>query len=116
MTYEINGTEITLQPTTGRWIRRRSLGEDGAGHPIYPAIRQFELRWGVMTPSNYEQLQTFFETVVTTGTISATLPKYGDPTYTFYTYTGCVLDEPKPAEYFTEHITDVVLLIRNIHT
>jgi hypothetical protein len=49
-----------------------------------------------------------------TGTAAVALPKYGDPTYTFYTYTGCTLYRPAMNDYFTEHITSVTMIVDNI--
>ena len=116
MTYKINGVEITLQPTSGRWIPRRSLGIDGLGHPIYPALRSYELQWGLLSDVEYNQLQTFFDAVISTGTAVVDLPKYGDSTYAFYSYSGCTLSEPEPSRFFAEHYTDVGLIINKIQT
>ncbi len=44
MTYKIQGVEIQ-QPTSGQWVRRENLGINGLGNAIYPAVREFEMRW-----------------------------------------------------------------------
>jgi hypothetical protein len=116
MTYKINGTEITIQPTQGRWLAKDELGIDGAGHPIYPMPREFELRWGVVSPSEANQLQTFFETVITTGTAVVDLPMYANATYVFFSYSGCTLTEPEWGRYFAEYYNDAVVIVRNIRT
>lgn len=116
MVYKINNTELLLQPTVGRWVRRPELGIDGAAHPIYPAVREFYLSWIGMSPADYNQLQNFFETVITTGTASVDLPEYGGSTYTFKTYSGCTLSEPEFSSYFAEHQLDASMLIHNIQT
>lgn len=114
MTYKINGTALTLQPTTGNWRPRESFGDDGNGHPIYSAYREFEFSWGLASPAEQSQLQTFFDSVITTGTAVIEVPKYGDSTYTFQAYSGCVLREPQQSNYFAEHITNMRLLATQI--
>lgn len=116
MTYKIGGTEIIIQPTEGRWLPRRSVGYDGNGRPIYPSVREFELRWGLLNASGTSQLQTFFASVGTTGTAVVTLPQYANPTYQFYDYSGCVLQEPQFATFFNQHTNDVILLVTKIRT
>ena len=115
-TYRIDGTDLLLQPTTGRWIPRKPLGIDGNGHPIYPGVREFEMRFKLGSPSDYNQLQTFFDAISNTGTAIVDLPIYGHASYTFISYTGCVLREPDSREYFSEYQTDFVILVTNIKT
>jgi len=114
MTYKINGTEITLQPTIGRWLSRDILGIDGNGHAIYPGVYQFELQWQLEDVSEYYQLLSFFDGLTATGTVVVDLPKLRSSTYTFYAYTGCVIQEPDFGGYFTEHTKQVKLLVTNI--
>lgn len=116
MTYRINGIELALQPTTGRWLPRSLLGIDGNGHPVYPAFREFEMQWGLMDVSGSHQLQNFFDTVVTTGSAVVELPKYQDTTYNFVPYSGCTLREPNWGRFFTEHQDNTVLLVTKIRT
>uniref|UniRef100_A0A6M3LYF3 Uncharacterized protein n=1 Tax=viral metagenome TaxID=1070528 RepID=A0A6M3LYF3_9ZZZZ len=115
-TYRIGGVDLLLQPTTGRWMPRKPLGIDGNGHPIYPGVREFEMRFQLGSPADYNQLQTFFESVSNTGTVIVDLPIYGHASYTFTSYTGCVLREPDSREYFSEHQTDFVILVAGIRT
>ena len=114
MVYKINNTELTLQPTSGRWLPREELGRNGYGHPVYPAVREFEIRWVIKSPAEVNQIQTFFNTVGNTGTVSIDVPKFAAATYLFYTYSGCILQEPDYGEYFTENINDVTMVISNI--
>ena len=114
--YAINGNEFTVQPTSGRWMPRDELGIDGNGHFVYPAYREFEITWGLVDPADVNQLQTFFNSIGNTGTAIVDLPKYADANYTFQSYTGCVLREPEIGAYFSEHQTDVTLLIVKIRT
>ena len=115
-TYQISGTDLLLQPTTGRWMPRKPLGIDGNGHPIYPGVREFEMRFRLGSPADYSQLQTFFEGVSNTGTVIVDLPKYGHSSYEFVSYTGCVLREPDAKEYFSQHQRDFTILVSNIRT
>ena len=68
MVYRINGEEIPLQPTTGRWMPKNVTDIDGRGHPIYPGVREFEMRWGLIDVSGSAKLQEFFNSVISTGT------------------------------------------------
>jgi len=116
MTYEINGTELDPQPTTGRWLRRKLVGRDGNGRPIYEPTRQFELRWGLLNPVLYDDLQDYFLTISATGTVIIDLPVYTTGSYVFQSYTGCYINEPETGPFFTEHSQDVSLLVTNIVT
>jgi len=116
MTYKVGGVAFLLEPTSARWLPRTSFGEDGNGHPIYSAYRQYEFDWGINSPAQYNQIQTWFESVNITGSAVVDLPKYGDTTYTFQSYSGCVLREPEPNSYFVENITSVKWVITQIRT
>ena len=39
-TYQINDTDLVIQPTSGRWIPRDPIDNDGNGHPVYPPYRE----------------------------------------------------------------------------
>jgi len=112
--YAINGSDLALQPTSGRWMPTTILGVTGDGHPIYPAIRQFEMRWNINAQSDVNALVNYFNTTAITGTASVDLPEYNSSVYQFKTYSGCVLFEPSRSEYFTEHTREFVLYVGNI--
>lgn len=116
MTVKINNTTLTTQPSTMKWVQRPSLGDDGNGHPIYPAPREAELSWDIIDATSYSQLQGFYDAAGSTGTISITLPQYGSSTYQDHDYSGCVIQEPSYEEYFEQHYTGVKLLIVKIRT
>jgi len=116
MTYKINGTEITTQPTTGKWVKRESIGVDGNGKDVYVGVRAYELKWQLIDPATFNQLQVFYNAVATTGTAVVDLPEYSKSTYAFFSYTGCVLNEPEIDAYFTGHHLNASLLITNIVT
>lgn len=116
MTYKVGGTEFSIQPTQGRWLPRAEMGVDGNGRPIYSAVREFEITWGLLEASQVNQLQNFFAAVGATGTAVVSLPKYAASTYIFYDYTGCVIREPQLSHFFSENTTEVILLISKIRT
>ena len=113
-TYAIQGTDLTLQPTTGRWIDRDVVGFDGSGHPIYPAIATFEMTWQLISASDFAQLVTFYNQVQNTGTVAVDLPKWGTSPHQFNRYSGCTLGEPLVNEFFLDHIEEVRLLVYNV--
>ena len=113
--FGINGTDFTLPPTSGRWMPQSMVGITGDGHPIYPAIHEFEIRWSLSSQVDLDQIQDFRDLVVLTGTASVDLPAYRGSNYVFQTYTGCTLYEPDRGQYFSEHTTEFVLIIGNIH-
>ena len=116
MTYSFNGDELDLQPTAGRWMPRPTIGITGAGHVIYPGVREFQLSWGVMSVPEYDELRDFYKLVSITGTVVAGLPEIDANTYTFKNYSGCTLREPEAGQYYTEHVRDVNMVILNIQT
>lgn len=115
-TYAINGSNLLLQPSTGRWVQRDSFGMDGAGHEIYPAVRDFELQWDLIDVGDLQQINNDYNAVGSTGTIVADLPKYGDSQYNFYSYSGCTLSEPQYDAYFERYVQSVRLVIHNVRT
>lgn len=112
--YRLNGTLFTLQPTSGKWLPRVMLGTDGNGHPIYSALRDFQLNWNLISPSDYNQLLNFYLAVGTTGSAVANLPQYNSASYTFYSYSGCAVQEPEINEYWSEHIVNATMIISGI--
>ena len=116
MTYAIAGTALILQPETGKWIGRDSVGIDGSGHPIYPAVRKFEMRWGLMSPAEFQQIQNFYNAIGNTGTYVVALPEYGATTYVFKSYSGCTLREPEVEDFFEQYLTNATLLVLNVTT
>jgi len=114
--YQINGTDFLLPPTIGRWMPRKAIGMDGYGHPVYPGVREFEVRFQLGSPADYNQLQTWYEAVSNTGSVIVDLPIYGHAAYVFTSYTGCILQEPEFGEYFSENQGHFVFLITNIRT
>lgn len=116
MAYKINGTNFLIEPTTGRWLPNSPIGITGDGHPIYPAIRQYELRWQLSSQAEVEQLRAWFESTRITGTSSVTLPCYTTGSYSFLQYSGCILFEPERGVFFNGTTTDLTLIVGNIVT
>ena len=116
MTYKINGTAITLQPTSGNWVNREIAGYTGNQNPIYPGLRSYELSWDIIEESDLYQLQGFFNGITASGSVVAELPKYADATYNFFAYTGCMLNEPQIGPFFEQHPMQAKLLISRIRT
>lgn len=114
MTYKINNTEFTLQPTVGKWLPREQLGIDGNGHAIYPSMYQFEIQWQLAAVSEYYQLLGFFDNLAETGTVSVDLPMLRSATGGFSTYAGCVIDEPEFGGYFNTYPQQISMMVRNI--
>lgn len=115
-TYALNGTSLLLQPSTGRWVQRDSFGIDGAGHPIYPAVRDFELSWDLISIDDLQQINNAYNAVGNTGTVVVDLPRYGDVQYNFFSYSGCTLQEPTYDVYFERYVQNVKLLVMNVRT
>lgn len=116
MPYRINGTGIPLEPEEARWMPQTVLGVDGNGRAIYPPTREFEMRWGLMSNSQYWQFQSWWQSIGATGTVTADLPKYASAAYEFQMYTGVVMRQLESHQFFTQYYTDVVLLLTNITT
>jgi len=115
-TYAVNTTEFLIKPMSGRWIDRLLIGLDGNGRAIYAPTRQFECRWELLTPTQFNQLQVWWTTIGQTGTVTADLPRYGDTTFNFFRYSGVYVQEPRQGSYFQEYEQDVTLLVVNIKT
>lgn len=114
-TFAVNGTQLTLSPSYGHWLGRDTLGIDGNNNSIYPTIREFEMGWDLIPISDlYQLINTQLASV--TGTLVWDLPRWGASSYIFYSYSGTRVNEPSVGQYFVEHASDVVLVIKNIRT
>lgn len=112
--YAMNGTNLSLQPTEGKWNTPDQYGFDGGGHPILSSFRTFELSWGLISTSDLAQLNNFFNSVSNTGTIAVDIPEWGASQYKFRRYSGTVLSPLEVGAYFQEYVQDVRLLILRI--
>ena len=112
--YGINGVNLSLQPTSGRWLLASPLGITGDGHPIYSAIHEFEISWALTAQDDLNQIQNFRDLVWLTGTVSIDLPAYRGSSYVFQTYSGCSLYEPERDMYFADHTSNFRLIVGNI--
>lgn len=114
--YKVNGTSFVIGPSTGHWVDRKVLGNDGNGHPIYPAVRSFELKWDFLWPTEFNSLYSYFQAQGPTGTSVVTLPQYPANSWTFFDYTGCILNELQAGDFFEQHYSNVVLVVTGIKT
>jgi hypothetical protein len=115
--FSINTVDFLLEPTEHKWIPRTMLGRDGAGHPIYSGVREYEMRFVLTSLTEYWQLQQWFNLMSNTGTLTVDLPTYAvSGSYYFSRYSGCFIDEPEAGTYFSEAKTDMLLTIHNIRT
>jgi hypothetical protein len=113
-TFKINGVLLGLQPSEHNWIKRSQYGMDGGGHPVYPAMGQYQLSWEYMSDADFYQLVSAYNSHGVTGTAVVDLPQWGAPTYQFYSYSGVVIDEPEHSGYFENYYAGVRLLITSI--
>lgn len=114
--YKINGTAFSVQPAPeSKWVERDSLGRDGNGRNDYVGVRQYEIRWSLMSTAEYRQVQNFYM-MGTTGSIVASLPMHADATWQYGNYSGVCLDEPTYSGYWNQQYMDVMLLVTNINT
>jgi hypothetical protein len=114
---KINGTSLPVQPSTHRWIDREQIGTDGNGRAIYTAFREYELKWDLLSPDEFNTMNTYFLSIGQTGTANVDLPKFPPTsTYQFQTYSGTILRELTYSEYFENYYKDAKLLIVRIRT
>lgn len=115
-TYAFGNTDLTLQPTTGKWVERPNYGIDGGGHPVYSLYRSFELTWDLISTSDVNQIISFYNTVSNTGNIVACLPEWNNVNYQFKNYSGTTLQEPTVETYFQGYVQTVKMIILRINT
>lgn len=115
-TFSINNVDFQLPPSEGKWNERTEYGVDGSAHVIYSAFRDFELSWDLQSTNDAAQIIGFYDAISTTGTCVACLPKWRDPTYTFYNYSGVTIREPTFEAYFQGYPQTAKMLIMNIRT
>lgn len=116
MTYKINNTELTVQPSDGAWRPREELGVTPAGRIMYAPVREFDINWSLLDVDEFKQLVDFYDSISVTGTVVVDLPKWNSSTYVFESYTGCIIDEPSAGQYFSEHQLSVTMRVRGIVT
>ena len=110
-----NGTGLMLPPTTAGWMEQESIGTNGAGYQIYPALREFQMTFNLTSQNEWFELRNYFNMVGTTGTLVATLPDIDNNTFAYKNYTGVILRQPTMQEYFNEEWSTevrVTLLVR----
>lgn len=114
--WQING-HVVYAPTTGRWLPQRPIDVQGDNRPIYSAVRAFEMRWVLLSYSEWANLQSLFDAIQASGTVTVRIPTFPTATgsaFGYTTYSGCTLAEPVIGTFFEQYPTDVLLLIGNI--
>lgn len=112
--YAINAVDIC--PEDSRWLPRPALGIDGNGHSIYPAVRDVELTWSLVSMADFNVIYQAYQLVGNTGTITADLPDLSASDFRFKRYSGTIIHEPEVGTFFEGYASDVRLLITNIRT
>ena len=115
-TFAFNGTDLNQYPTTHNWVERTQYGVDGGAHPVYPAVRSYEMTWNLISTENAKQIIDFYNLVGNTGTITSCLPAWGASGYEFRNFSGTTLEEPVMNGYFMGFIEELRLLILNVNT
>lgn len=115
-TYLINGVEI-LTPSTFRWMPQSPLDVQGDNRPIYSGVRNAELKWILMSYSDWSNIQDLYDLVRATGSHAVYIPAFPtapDSAYAMGNYSGVHLAEPAIGPFFCEYPSSVTLLIGNI--
>lgn len=112
----LNGSVFSQQPSEHGWDVREEIGIDGNGIAIYPAVRQYNMKWDLIDTDVWNEMYAFFLAQNVTGTVVATLPKFNTTPYQFYNYSGCVIRELTYENWFQNYYTNVKLLIVRIRT
>ena len=115
--YGFNGTDLTLQPSTGIWKPRANYGVDGGGHVIYSAVHEFDMVFDLESMSDFNQILALYDKVSSSGSIVVDLPQFHATDFRFYSYSGCNIAEPQwGAAMFMGYAASVTLTIMNIRT
>lgn len=114
---KINGTSIPIQPSDHRWVDRDQIGTDGNGRAIYTLYREYEIKWDLLSMSEWNDLNNYFLSIGQTGTVNVDLPKYPPSAiYQFQTYSGTILREITYSGYYENYIKDAKMLIARVRT
>ena len=112
----LNGTVFSHQPTDHHWTDREMIGVDGNGVAVYPAVREYELKFDFVDTDEWNSMYQPFISQGVTGTVIATLPKWNTTPYQFYNYSGCVNRELTYENWFQNYYVNVKMLIVRILT
>lgn len=112
----INGYVFEHQPTDHHWVEREPIGIDGNGVAVYPAVREYELKFDFLDTDEWTNTYNVFLAQNVTGTIVATLPKWNSTPYQWYAYSGCIIREMSYDNWFQNYYSNCRLLIVRIST
>jgi len=116
--YRIDGNQI-LSPTTFRWTPAHPLDVQGDGRPIYSGVRNAELKWVLVSYSDWSNLQHLYDLVRSTGSHVVEIPAFptaSGSAYAMGIYSGVLLAEPVIGPFFQEYPQSVTLLMLEIVT
>ena len=115
--YALNGTNLTLQPSSGIWKPRANYGVDGGGHIIYSAVHEFDMVFDLENMSDFNQILSAYDKVASSGTVVVDLPMFHAADDRFYSYSGCSLSEPQiGSPFFMGYAASVTLTVMNIRS
>ena len=115
-TMGLNGTQFTHQPTDHHWVAREPIGIDGNGTAVYPALREYEMKFDFIDTEEWNSMYQAFLAEGVTGTVVVTLPKWNTTPYTMYNYSGCIVREIEYENWFQNYYVGVRLLVVRILT
>lgn len=110
-----NGTGLMLAPTTAGWSPQDSIGINGQGKSLYPTLREFHMEWNLESQQELYELLTYFS-IMSTGTVTATLPAWNSPVFGYRDYSGTIIRQPEMQEYFAEEYLSQVKLVLLVRT
>lgn len=115
--FGINGIEFLIQPSEFKFVPRNTLAIDGAGHPIFPAVREGEFDWDIIDQPTWQQLQGFYNSVQNTGTCVVNIPQFANGSFSMAPVSGCTLGEPEMSGDFLTfegYLVKMKLVVMNI--
>lgn len=93
--FAINGTDLLIQPSEIKFVPRTTLAIDGAGHPIYSAIREIEIDYDIFDQATWKQLQDFYNGCGNTGSVVINAPSYAQGQFSYIAISGATMGEPE---------------------
>jgi len=112
--YKVNGVALTLQPSPGsKWVTPKLLDVDGNNRDIYTTVAEYELVFGLVSQTEYNELLGYYRQTVT-GTVIIDLPEFSGLVDDFQSYSGCVFGMPTRGEQFNDYIQNVRMQVKNV--
>lgn len=112
----LNGYVFTHQPTDHHWMPKEPTGIDGNGIAVYPAYREYELKFDFLDTDEWTNTYQAFQAQGVTGSLVAVLPKWNATPYQWYSYSGVQIREMEYDGWFQNYYQNVRLLIVKVLT